>query len=120
MERTGAVARFTLGLQDLPDDGALRAGDALAVWPPVVGDGITAALGSGKLLGARLAEAAMREEGLPPERWMRAWRDAFGSKLGLALALHGALEGRRGRAALFSLVGRFPSLGGWLARATRS
>jgi flavin-dependent dehydrogenase len=120
VEVTRSIARFTLGRQEAPEDGAFRVGDALAVWPPVVGDGITAALASGVRLGRLLAETSSQGAPIRPSSWLRVFERELGGKLRLALALHRALEAAPARAALFSLARAFPRASEWLVGATRT
>lgn len=115
-----SVARFRLGLGGHCDDGALRVGDALAVWPPLVGDGITVAMASGILLAEALARRLAEGSLLTGGEWARVWRGTFARKLRLALALHHVADSRAARGAFLSLLGVFPAVGQWLARATRS
>jgi flavin-dependent dehydrogenase len=115
-----SVARFVLGLQDGAADEALRIGDALSVWPPIVGDGITVALASGLLLGRLIATAARNEPVLSSRDWLCQWRKAFEWKLKVSLALHRMAVSRPGRAALLSLSRWLPASGEWLVRATRT
>lgn len=116
-----SVARFRLGLAAPPRaDGALAVGDALAVWPPIVGDGITHALASGALVAEELLDARRRGAPLRAADWTAAWRSAFGRKLELALALHRLLGARAGRGALFALARALPWASRWLVGATRT
>lgn len=119
VERLGSVARFTLGLQEDPRDGAFRVGDAHAVWPPLVGDGVTAALSAGVLLGGLLAAKLAAQESLLEDEWRLAWNEAFGQKLARARWIHRTLETRAGRSVLFGLTRWAPCLGDWLSRAAR-
>jgi flavin-dependent dehydrogenase len=114
-----SIARFTLGIQPVSDDGALRVGDALAVWPPIVGDGITAAMSSGVLLGSVLSRSGAAE-GLGPGDWLQLWKSNFARQLQLSLALHTLAGHRHGRAGLFAFTKVFPRAGDWLVRATRT
>ncbi|HVR75715.1 MAG TPA: hypothetical protein VMT52_15375, partial [Planctomycetota bacterium] len=92
----------------------------LAVWPPLVGDGITVAMASGILLAETLARRLGEGTLLTGGEWARVWRGAFAGKLRLALALHHAADSRSARGVFLSLLGAFPAVGQWLARATRS
>ena len=115
-----SIARFVLGFHGAPEDGVLRVGDALSVWPPIVGDGITAAMASGLLLGRLIAKNVKEGSSLRVKDWLRAWREAFGWKLKVSLSLHRMAVSRPGRAALLSLSRCFPASSRWLVRATRS
>jgi len=114
-----SIARFTLGIQPVPDDGAFRAGDALAVWPPIVGDGITAAMSSGVLLGKMLS-GTRAAECVSPGDWLQLWKSNFARQLHLSLMLHTVAGNRYGRTGLLALTKVFPRTGDWLLRATRT
>jgi flavin-dependent dehydrogenase len=114
-----SVAGFRLGLQPLRAD-AYCVGDAMAVWPPLVGDGITAAMASGAALGELLGQALAAGRELGIREWVRAWRRLFGSKLQWALALHAAAQCAVGRSALLRLASASRSVGPWLIDRTRT
>ncbi|MDZ4805488.1 MAG: FAD-dependent oxidoreductase [Candidatus Eisenbacteria bacterium] len=79
--------RFHLGrarVESAP--GIFHVGDAMAAWPPIVGDGITAALAGGARLGRRLADRNFDERG-----WRHDWQRHHGRALRSAMALHAIL-----------------------------
>ncbi len=79
--------RFRLGLSRVtPEPGIFRVGDAMAAWPPIVGDGITAALAGGVRLGRRLTDRTFDERA-----WRQDWQRHHGRALGSAMALHAIL-----------------------------
>ena len=79
--------RFRLGRSRvLPEPDVFRVGDAMAAWPPIVGDGITAALAGGVRLGRRLTD-----RGFDERTWRHDWQRHHGRALGSAMALHAIL-----------------------------
>jgi flavin-dependent dehydrogenase len=80
--------RFSTGMQAPPAAGLFAVGDALAAWPPLVGDGITSALLGGILLGNSLGV----DEALTPQAWRRRWEAHYGKALRRSLALHAVLR----------------------------
>ena len=79
--------RFHLGRACVkPEPGIFLVGDAMAAWPPIVGDGITAALAGGARLGRRLGDPEFDERG-----WRHDWQRHHGHALRSAMALHAIL-----------------------------
>jgi flavin-dependent dehydrogenase len=110
-----ATPPFRLGVAPHSDAEALYpVGDAMAAWPPLVGDGMTAALLSGERLGALLGEP-----GLTSARWRRAWEEEFGGRLRRSLRLHRAICSGIGSAGLWALGTAVPSLASRLGRSVR-
>lgn len=114
-----SIARFTLGIQPALGDGAFRVGDALSVWPPIVGDGITVAMSSGVLLGKVLSEDRVAQR-MEPGDWLQLWKSKLVRQLRISLALHTVAGNRYGRAGLLALTRALPITGDWLVRATRT
>jgi flavin-dependent dehydrogenase len=106
--------RFRLGYQEAVDPSSFSVGDALAAWPPLVGDGITMALISGSRLGERLADPAF-----DPEAWKRLWSGLFGGGLCRSLRLHALLQNEIVRATLIGAADVSPSFGEWLLSQPR-
>jgi len=92
--------RFRLGRSGVaPEPGLFRVGDAMAAWPPIVGDGITAALAGGRRLGLGLTARAFDERA-----WRHDWQRHHGRALGSAMALHAVLLRPRLRWPLWQLA----------------
>lgn len=109
------TARFRPGLQKPDPDGHLAVGDALAAWPPLVGDGMTVALLSGGLLGRALA----CDPSLAGDAWRRLWWEHFGGAMRRTLWLHRVATSRRWGGMAFGLLAAFPAGVRRLARSVR-
>lgn len=107
--------RFATGLQAPLGAGLFAVGDALAAWPPLVGDGITSALLGGVLLGNSLGV----DEALTPQAWRRRWEAHYGKALRRSLALHAVLRRPALRGGLLTLAAGRPVVAAGLARAAR-
>lgn len=107
--------RFSTGMQAPPAAGLFAVGDALAAWPPLVGDGITSALLGGILLGNSLGV----DEALTPQAWRRRWEAHYGKALRRSLALHAVLRRPALRGGLMTLAAGRPIVAAGLARAAR-
>lgn len=107
--------RFELGLSRIePEPAVFPVGDAMAAWPPIVGDGITAALAAGSRLGTRLAGGTFDEAS-----WRHDWNRHHGRALASALALHSILLRPSLRRPLWRLARAFSGLAPFLEARVR-
>jgi flavin-dependent dehydrogenase len=96
-----------------------RAGDAMALGDPFMGEGIGRALGAGPMIAAAFQAREGRAHAAT-DRYQKAWRRHYGPRLWVGSLLRGAL----GTKALFPplsalLAGNVPGLSGLAALAHR-
>jgi flavin-dependent dehydrogenase len=112
---------FRLGLARSPmETDVYRVGDALAAWPPLVGDGMTAAMMSGVALGSHLSGVRGACGGdRDARRWTAAWEERHGGTLRRALLLHGIVTRRATRMPLWRLAAAFTGLADLIGSGVR-
>lgn len=107
--------RFLPGFQPPDPTGLPLVGDALAAWPPLVGDGMTVALLSGGQLGRLIARHGVCDTDV----WRREWEEMFGARLERALRWHRWITSPRWGGAVFAAMTALPAVAAATARRLR-